>query len=205
MKGVHMKRVLILVVMFLSAALAQSDFEQQMLECSAVDSDSERLECYDGLAGQLLPATTSSSDSWVVRSEVNPVDDSTSVFIYTEAIEGEGRFGEPISLMLMCRGGEVDAVIGWHYYLGLRTTEVTYRIGTEQARTDTWYISNDSEATFYSQSESIDRRFIQELTEADNGRLLAQVLPYNENRVTAVFDISGLENVVGQLYEACPE
>jgi type VI secretion system protein VasI len=200
-----MKHVLILVVMLFGAVLAQSEFEQQMLECSAVSGDSERLECYDDLARQLVPPTTSSSDSWFIQTEVNPVDDSTSVFLYTEAIEGEGRFGEPISLMLMCRSGEVDALITWNYYLGLRTTEVTYRIGTEQARTDTWYISNDSEATFYSQSESIDRRFIQELTESDNGQLLAQVVPYNENRVTAVFDIAGLESIVGQLYEACPE
>ena len=199
-----MKKLTILPFLaFLSFGFAQS-VTQDVLACTTIDSAEQRLACYDAIADELTPVQVETVNNWSIRIDTNPIDDSKTVVLSNIAEEGQARFGAPIALVLRCQSDEIDAYIVWNDYLGLDTTRVTYRIGTADAKTDTWYLSTDNEATFFSQNEALDRQFINDLAAADNGQLVAQVTPYSENPVTAVFNISGLTELLPQLFEPCP-
>lgn len=202
-----MKRLFIAVLLLLlsGSVMAQSDPSQGLLTCSAISDSEERLACYDSLADEAAPPVATSSGNWDVSVDTNPIDDSETVVLSTDSTEGStvSRFGDDFNLILRCRSGELDAYINWSDYLGSDTTQVTYRIGTSEAKTDTWYLSTDSMATFFSVNPPATRAFIEDLAEADNGRLIAQVTPYNENPSTAVFNISGLSGLLEQLYQPC--
>src|SRR6266566_2151972 len=65
-------------------------------------------------------------------------------------------------------------------------------------KTENWGVSTDHTATFY---HSDPVAFIQELMAAD--RFVAQVIPYNESPITAVFDLTGLQTAVKPLRDDC--
>lgn len=201
-----MKRLIVAVLLLSGLATAQSDLSQGLLTCSAISDSGDRLACYDSLADEAAPAVATSSENWDVTVDTNPIDDSQMVVLATNSTEGSttSRFGDNFRLILRCGSEKLDAYINWSDYLGSDTTQVTYRIGTSPAKTDTWYLSTDSMATFFSVNAPATRTFIEDLAEADNGRLIAQVTPYNENPSTAVFDISGLSGLLEQLYQPCP-
>lgn len=201
-----MKRLIFILLVSTSPAIAQSNLSQRLLECSAMSNAEDRLACYDSLADDATPPSTVSSDNWNLSVDTNPVDDSQTVVLATRSAEGStrARFGDDFSLILVCRSGELNAYINWNDYLGSDNTQVTYRIGTSPAQTDTWYLSTDSTATFFSVNAPATRSFIEKLAGADNGRLVAQVTPYNENTSTAIFDVSGLSELLEKLYESCP-
>lgn len=114
------------------------------------------------------------------------------------ADEGRARYGDPIALILRCKSNKTEAYINWQDYLG-SDAYVTTRIGDQDARNRKWSLSTDSQATFYPGGGDIS--FIKRLMDSD--RLVAQVTPYNESPVTAVFDIRGLEEEIEPLREAC--
>lgn len=201
----HVHTFLLLILLF-GIASAQPDAGQGLLTCSAIRDDTARLTCYDGLANDAAPPTVTAGNNWYVSTDTNPVDDSTTVFFATEAIEGSttSTFGDSYILKLRCQSGELDAWVTWNDYLGLETAQVTYRVGTASAVTDTWYISTDNQSTFFSVNQNPTRAFIEKLSVSDNSRFIAQVTPYSENTATGVFNVSGLSNMLPQLYEHCP-
>lgn len=203
----HIRTVLPLaLILIVNAVSAQPELSQELLTCSAIDAAESRLACYDGLADDASAPIVLSSDHWYVTSDTNPVDDSTTVFFATEAVEGSttSRYGDGYILKLRCQSGELAAWVTWNEYLGLDTTEVTYRVGTASAVTDTWYISTDNQSSFFSRNQSPTRAFIEKLAASDNSKLITQVTPYGENAATGIFDVSGLSDMLPQLYEHCP-
>ena len=110
---------------------------------------------------------------------------------------GTSAWGSRVVLVLRCKSNKTEAYINWRDYLGSEA-HVTWRIGAEDARTGRWVLSTDEKATFYPYD---DIAFIRQLLNAD--RLVAQVTPYSETPVTAVFDLTGLTNVIIPLQEAC--
>lgn len=87
--------------------------------------------------------------------------------------------------------------MAWSDYLGSEA-RVTWRVGDEDAEVARWSLSTDNEATFYPYD---DISFIKQLLGTD--RFVAQVTPYDESPITAVFDLTGLANVIHPLQEAC--
>jgi type VI secretion system protein VasI len=192
------------VFLLFTFTVAQSNINQEVLACITLNDSAQRLACYDTLANKINPPKVSNIDSWTVETETNPIDDSKTVYAINIATEGRGKFGEPIMLYLRCQSGEIESFIAWNDYLGLDSTEVTYRVGTSEAKTSTWNVSTDNTATFLPGPKFEIKQFISDLASSDNGRFVAQVTPYNENTVTAIFEVSGLTGILPQLYEPCP-
>jgi len=180
------------------------ELRKEIARCAVVEGDLARLECFDALAQKLgLDGPQSKAPQiqgtgkWLVDVEENPIDDSTTVSLVLLADSGQSSWGTPIGLVLRCHSNKTEVFINWGEYLGSEA-KVTARVGDTKAKTRTWGLSTDSKATFYPGG---DITFIKELLETD--RLVAQVTPYGESPVTAVFDLGGLPNAIKPLRETC--
>jgi len=94
---------------------------------------------------------------------------------------------------------KVEAYINWQDFLGSDEARVTLRFGQERPQTKGWSLSTDHVASFYPGEA---RAFLAKLLTVD--KLVAQVTPYSESPVTAVFELNGLASVSPQLLDACP-
>lgn len=176
---------------------------KDIAQCAVLDGDLQRLECYDqiartnGLMGeQSQPVPKSNIGKWDVRSTVNPVDDSKTVILGLTADTGQSRWGKSVSLVIRCQSNSTELYINWNDYLGSDAYVLT-RIGNSKATTSSWSLSTDKKATF--RDKPIP--FIKRMMESDS--FVAQVTPYNESPVTAIFDTSGLKESISPLRETC--
>ncbi len=195
------------------------DLKTRLANCASIEDDQERLKCYDQLVQDLglltLTGTKPAVDKespptiddenkpivdkgkWSVDTETNPIDDSKTVTVSLLADEGEGIYGDKIILMIRCKSNKTDLFIGWSSYLGDEANVLT-RIGTEDSSRQRWSLSTNSQATFYPGS---DITFIKKIMSVD--KFVAQVTPYSESPITAVFDVRGLKEAIKPLQEVC--
>ena len=173
-------------------------------KCAAVENDIARLQCYDSLAASVggtndsAPAASSAAvGSWIVQDDTNPIDDTRTVVLALLSASGTNRRGSPIGLLLRCQSGETSLYINWRDYLGSEAN-VLLRVGDEEASTRRWSLSTDSQATF---APGNNRELIERLLTVD--RLVAQVTPYSESPITAVFELAGIQEAILPLRETC--
>ncbi len=177
--------------------------EKEYAKCAAIDGDLARLECFDGLARvkkldgrQAQPVSTDGVGQWVVSADINPVDDSKTVTLLLRSDSGKNRWGKSPLLIVRCMSNSTSMIINWSAYLG-REAEVLTRVGANKAATTRWALSTDSQATFHPQPIAFLKQLLAET------KMVAQITPYNESPVTAVFDTRGLENAIKPLRETC--
>ena len=142
---------------------------------------------------------------WKLNKNTNPIDDTTTVVISLTADSGASKYGSPVKFVALCKSNKTDAYVDWGDYLGSDSANVesnwknvTVRVGTGEARVERWGTSTDWKATF---APNWAGDFLKELLDQD--RLVLQTIPYGENPATAIFDISGLRNVLGELAATC--
>ena len=78
---------------------------------------------------------------------------------------------------------------------------MTTWLGTGPSVTETWDISTDEVATFYPASNRGTRKFIQSWF--GQTQLVARTTPLGDNPRTATFDISSVEQAVGNFRKSC--
>jgi len=196
-----------LLICFVFSANAQDRaFKTDFVKCAKTSEMSSRLACYDKLANEsgLLDENAEAEakaevENWEVVTETSPVDDSKSVFLINYAQEPIIAGYEEVrpALHLRCLEGEPSAYISWGTFIGTGTAKLTTRYDSYNAQEEIWDISTDNTATFSSKPILV----ISYLGHAD--RFLARVAPYGENPVIAIFDVSGLSDVVEPLKKAC--
>ena len=175
---------------------------KEIAKCAAIEGDLERLEAYDNLAqslGVAYPKVThpdiKGTGKWTFSKEINPVDDTITITFILDSDSGKSIYGETIYLVLRYRSKKTEAYISWNSYLGNEAYVLT-RIGTEKAITQLWSMATNNQSTFYPKD---DIGFIRKLMNVD--RFVAQVTPYSESPITAVFDVRGLRDAVEQFDE----
>lgn len=199
-----MKRALLLgMAVGLATSVQGATIDREVATCALVDGDLSRLECYDSLAKkyglqgpQSQPVNISGNGKWDVDVETNPIDDSKTVTLILKADEGSNRWGRPVIMIARCKSNTTDLYIAWNDYLGSEA-DVLSRVGSHKARTRRWSMSTDSKATFHPQPIG----FLKSMMESDT--LVAQVTPYNESPVTAIFDTKGLSEAIKPLRDTC--
>jgi len=198
------KNITVILLFSIIPVLAQADIAKDIAKCAVMEGDLERLSCYDsvaerhGLAGPQSESTNiSGKGQWEVSIKTNPIDDSRTVVLALHADSGKSKWGKPVSLIVRCKSNKTELYISWNEYLG-NSASVLTRIGSKDAVRKDWSLSTNSQATFYPRGTIT---FIKEMMKAD--KLVAQVTPYNENPVTAVFDTSGLQKAIEPLRETC--
>ena len=192
------------VLLYIPLSFAVSSIsDKEIAKCAAVKGELARLDCFDGLAKdnnlfgkQMQQSSTNGKGQWLVNTQINPVDDSNTVTLYLEAESGKGILDDTVSLIVRCQSNKTDLHINWHSYLGNEARVLT-RIGNAKAQTSLWDISPDKAGSFRKGPIG----FLMEMMKSS--RLVAQITPYNENPITAVFDITGLSSAIKPLRETC--
>ncbi|WP_211679289.1 type VI secretion system-associated protein TagO [Moritella sp. 36] len=194
-----MRQILLVAASLLLAANASAAItEKEYAKCAIVEGDLVRLECFDNLAvakklnvRQVKPASFVGKGKWYVS-----VDGSKAITLTLNADSGKNRWGKPVSLVVRCKNNTTDLYIGWNDYLGLEASVLT-QVGTHKAMIQNWSMSTDKNTTYH--NEPIP--FIKEML--DSPKLVTQVTLYNKSAITAVFNTSGLENIIKPLRERC--
>jgi type VI secretion system protein VasI len=188
-----------------------ASIERQIAICAAIDGALDRLECFDGIAAaaglagpQPQPTAIASAGKWQVHRDRNPIDDSERVVLHLTAESGHSSNGDIITFVARCQSNKTEAYINWNDYLGDDSHDVyedwktvTIRVGDEKASRQQWAISTDNDATFAPNAIGLLREMA--VTDA----FLAQVTPYNESPVTAIFDTTGMAAALASLAETC--
>lgn len=137
---------------------------------------------------------------WDVSKKVSKLDDSENVILLLEAdIPVTNKFNEtyPPKLLLTCREKSLDAYIGWNTFVHTESTAVTTRIDSAPAVTKHWSVSTDYKVTFAPQP----LRFIKSLV--GHQKLVVRVVPYGDAPLLTEFDLTGLDQHIKTLYDAC--
>ncbi|MGF1736523.1 type VI secretion system-associated protein TagO [Photobacterium satsumensis] len=176
---------------------------KEVASCSAIDGDLARLECFDtlsaknGLNGlQAVPTETDGTGSWIVSKDINPVDDSQTVTMILQSESGTNKWGRKVAMVLRCSQNTTDMYINWGEYLG-RDASVLTRVGSDKAETENWSLSTDSKASFKRKPIPMIKQML------GQSKFVAQITPYNESPVTAIFDINGIDSAIKPLRETC--
>lgn len=133
---------------------------------------------------------------WTYYESKNPIDDSKTVKAILEAYSGTGKYGDSIYLQIRCMDDETDVIIDWESYLGSKAY-VTSRVDKNKAVTIKWSLSTDSKSVFSPHPHTLTR----ELFEAK--KFVAQITPYNENPITAKFNLEGIDKFLPKLVKTC--
>ena len=134
---------------------------------------------------------------WMFTVSTDPMDDSTvaaATRLENGALQG-GR--DPVSLTLRCKDGILDFYIAWNDYLG-NVSFVEMRIGKGRSERKRWNMSNNDTASFYPASVPF---LLEQL--AGEETLAVRTTPYRSSPITAVFDLSRLQEVTSAIELYC--
>lgn len=195
-----MSRLILFIILVLIPIIGFS--QQSIQECAKIESDIERLSCFDSLVKS--EPLHDIEKEWIVKQDDDPLNDSRIVTLVNVSEQGESSFGRPIILVLRCAGNATDMYIGWQDYLGSDNIRVTHRVGKDEAESLMWSLSTDNEATFYPRNVQKHLLRMIEIEQSSSGQqFVARTTPYNESPTTAIWNLDGLAEAIVPLREAC--
>jgi hypothetical protein len=144
------------------------------------------------------PVSDVGTGAWIVGPiEVDPMTDDRRALVSLVAESGTLWNGDPYTLTIACADGSTELRVTWLWDLGPeRLVNVDTRIGDGEVTREPWF--NDGQSTSYG---GADTTFIESLF--GETRLAHQVQVPGGSPATAAFDISGIENAVASVREAC--
>lgn len=200
--GFVMQRFYLPVLFSLISSVANA---QDPASCVNISNPDDRLNCFDAAFTEVIE-TVETGGSWNVRIENSQLDDSKSVFMNVPSDEPlRGRFGsmEYGTLFVRCRENttSVFVVFGGHFMSDIQGKgRVDYRIDTASPQNVNMTASNDNNALgLWRGNQAIP--FIRSLFGSE--RLLVRATPFSESSVEMTFNITGLEDQIQPLREAC--
>ncbi|MCK8483275.1 type VI secretion protein [Aliiroseovarius sp. S2029] len=193
--------------------LAAPSFAEVKLDrCAKIDTDLDRLACYDKVSGR-TPTSESIESSmptgaWDTRIEKSKFEDTTDVFLSvasTQPVNCGGFAGpEKIVLYARCQENTTSLIIATgqcHLASGFGGYgRVDFRVDDEKSYDYRMNEStNNRSLGLWRGSQAIPA--IKKLLGHDT--LLVRFTPFNESPVTAEFRIEGLAEAVKPLRDAC--
>jgi len=134
---------------------------------------------------------------WVTDRAKNLVDDTETVTITLAGEGGLSRWSARITLAVRCQRAKTEVAINWDSYLGSKPRVMT-RIGTGEPETKTWLVAPDNNTSILP-GDSIG--FIKRMMTTD--KFVAQVTPFSNTPITAVFDTAGLDEAIKPIEGVC--
>lgn len=178
--------------------------EQAIGQCAGIASRLDRLDCYDAIPPSFDIAVVS-NNSWVHSTRPDSAGGPPLQALTLTADSGTSGFGEPVQLIALCRANTTEVFIHWHEYLGADGAQgddvikqVTLTIDDGPPETGQWPISDDVEATF---TPEWGGTLLRQLAGAQ--QMTAQITPYDQRTITAMFNVQGLAQAIEPLTSAC--
>lgn len=177
--------------------------KKEVALCAAETNTVNRLACYDLLAARhdQAPKETLTSAAtkgkWITQTNTDPLTDKSVFLALLEAESGKGAYGDTVRLLVRCQNNTTEAYINWNSFLGSDGIRVTSRIDKNPAKTSTWSISTDNKASFMPSAAATLKGFIGATS------FVANLTPYSESPITAVFDITGAERAFEDISKGC--
>ncbi|WP_298958430.1 type VI secretion system-associated protein TagO [uncultured Roseibium sp.] len=186
-------------------AIAADDLET----CAQIPTDKYRLACYDRVMGHTPTKKSEKTDiawrnSWIRSIDKSEFNDTTNVFLRARSKQKyESRFkSNYITLIIACRENKTNLWFnfGGLFMSDLNHSKIEYRIDKQKPASRRFRESNNHEALgLWSGASAIP--FIKSLFGSET--LLIRATPHIESAVTGHFQISGLEEAIKPLREAC--
>ena len=193
-----MRKLLFSVILLSLSSVYASD-------CPSIENDAARLACYDKEAEDSLKNNNEQQETeglmkkygdWIIDITESPLNDAKEVVIMRFSNDFESRRSQAV-LMLRCQRDKTDAFVSWDEYLGSNNMKVAYRIDKEEAKSVWWNASSNGQASFIPKPIS----FIKSLEGKES--IYIEDEKYRGGRVSATFNISGIEEVIEPLKKAC--
>ena len=204
----------ITLVASVSWAQTPDDRLEAMQVCAQINDGPQRLACFDGvmrrqshavrhvmqpssggLPTDLTPVGPRMSGDWMVLHDRLGTGMVTAVL---PASSGEGARGEPVELVAKCERGALVVYASWNTRLGTEA-EVTAMIGQDEPIVRAWPLSEDQEVTLL---PADPEGFLLRL--ATTSSLVLSVMPPDgQNKITALFELKGYDEVLPELQRAC--
>ncbi|WP_158275158.1 type VI secretion system-associated protein TagO [Thioclava sp. NG1] len=228
-----MKQLIFAPIAFLclsASSPASEPLPAQISKCAGIVVDDERLKCFDEIATSqtaaapeadeaptseangdpssvfYTPVKPEPRDNWSVYQKKNPLDDSKVVQLTTlssEPMHDRFRARDRASLVFRCESNTTNAYIvfgGLFMSSNSGHGRVNYRVDDRKPARTNMGESNDNTALgLWSGGRAIP--FIKGLMGAS--KLYVEATPFSESRVSMTFDISGLDEAIKPLREAC--
>lgn len=141
--------------------------------------------------------------TWNSSSNTSPIDDSTNVYLSLDSedkIRGSFSSKTP-SLHIRCKENKTESYVNagtmLDYDFSRGTTKVTLRWDKQKAYTTYQGISTDHDAFFFSNRIGTVKKML------EHDLLTVQVTPYNKGSQAFTFNLTGFDEVLSPLREAC--
>lgn len=197
--------VLLLPIIFTDFAFAESLSISTIGSCKSINDNEQRLACYDAaFEVNTSVVETNSKSKWVIIEDVSPIDDSKTVRLSLKSDSPiKSDFSQVIpTLNIQCKERETDFYINFNIFLSTHDIKPITRIDSDKAVNGVeWYISTDYKALFYPGSQKKINEFIKTLK--DKKKFFIQVTPFSKGSVNTTFDLTGLDEAIKPVREAC--
>ena len=197
--------VLLLPIIFTDFAFAESLSISTIGSCKSINDNEQRLACYDAaFEVNTSVVETNSKSKWVITEDVSPIDDSKTVMLSLKSDSPiKSDFSQVIpTLNIQCKERETDFYINFNIFLSTHDIKPITRIDSDKAVNGVeWYISTDYKALFYPGSQKKINEFIKTLK--DKKKFFIQVTPFSKGSVNTTFDLTGLDEAIKPVREAC--
>lgn len=197
--------VLLLPIIFTDFAFAKSLLISTIGSCKSINDNEQRLACYDAaFEVNTSVVETNSESKWVITDEVSPIDDSKTVILSLKSdspIKSDFSKVTP-KLYIICKERKTNFIIDFDMFLSTDDIKPITRIDSDKAVNGVeWYISTDYKALFYPGSQKKINEFIKTLK--DKKKFFIQVTPFSKGSVNTTFDLTGLDEAIKPVREAC--
>jgi hypothetical protein len=143
-------------------------------------------------AGGPIPKDTG---QWIVNPiERDPLTDEpvASTWVFADG-------SNSIALVIRCVSrAQTEVYIFWNAYLEMESASITTRMDDDAPLTQAWPVDAPGTSSFYPTDELV---FINDLMGAT--RLVAKATPWNQEPITVIFPVTGIEAAVANVRSAC--
>ncbi|HLS19394.1 MAG TPA: type VI secretion system-associated protein TagO [Paracoccaceae bacterium] len=186
-------------------ALGSPAFSEGIDACARVESELDRLACYDRISGRTPDVEQKTDGNWQAHIETSKLTDQTNVYLTVASNELiRCRWdSEPVTLTVRCMENTTSLILSTSCHVTSRVGgygKVEYRTDSDKART-AWMDASTNNRSLGLWRGGASIPVIKQLFGKD--QLIARFTPYSESSKTATFNIGGLESAIEPLREAC--
>ena len=197
-------KLLFILAFLLISNTALAITNEQITACAIETDNTKRLACYDQLAESIGSANditeADSTGNWLFKTLV---DESSGVAILRlqveskSSLETEGKPVRPI-LAITCEAGRVSVSLNWQLTLGRDSIRMRTYFDNMPHRSAVWSIADDFKTVTPRRG---DTRLVKQMIQ--HSSLAAEITPFGGRPANAEFDITGLDEAIKPIREAC--